>query len=58
MNITIKDVDDNCPIFNPAHYKITIREDISKDTILVKIMASDADEGNICANIIRSVDPQ
>lgn len=45
MNITIKDVDDNCPIFNPAHYKITIREDISKDTILVKIMASDADEG-------------
>ncbi|XP_060764981.1 protocadherin gamma-A11-like isoform X12 [Neoarius graeffei] len=46
IHITVVDANDNSPIFNQKMYKATIPENATKGTKLIKVSASDADEGS------------
>uniref|UniRef100_A0A8C5CWP9 Cadherin domain-containing protein n=1 Tax=Gadus morhua TaxID=8049 RepID=A0A8C5CWP9_GADMO len=45
ITITVLDNNDNNPIFQTSLYKVAVREDIAKGTLIVKTQASDRDEG-------------
>ncbi|XP_030223878.1 protocadherin gamma-C5 [Gadus morhua] len=45
ITITVLDNNDNYPIFQNSLYKVVVREDIAKGTLIVKTQASDPDEG-------------
>uniref|UniRef100_A0A8C4SI68 Protocadherin 2 alpha a 1 n=1 Tax=Erpetoichthys calabaricus TaxID=27687 RepID=A0A8C4SI68_ERPCA len=47
MNITIivGDVNDNAPVFDEETYSVTIEENVPFETLIVKVKASDKDEG-------------
>ncbi|XP_059918568.1 protocadherin gamma-C5-like [Gadus macrocephalus] len=45
ITITVLDINDNNPIFQTSLYKVAVREDIAKGTLIVKTQASDRDEG-------------
>lgn len=42
--VTIQDVNDNEPIFNPKEYEVVISEDSSPGTPLTTVIATDPDE--------------
>ena len=45
VNITIIDVNDNPPVFDPANYFQEVSEDVPNDTIILRVNASDRDSG-------------
>ena len=45
VNITITDVNDNSPVFDPDKYMKEVNEDISNGTTLLRVTASDEDSG-------------
>ncbi|KAH0618103.1 hypothetical protein JD844_017087 [Phrynosoma platyrhinos] len=57
--ITVLDVNDNPPVFNQSVYKVQLLENASNGTSLVKLNATDLDEGinKVIAYSIRSVTP-
>lgn len=46
VNVILTDVNDNAPQFRAVEYKATIASDVAKGTSVVKIAASDMDEGS------------
>ncbi|XP_061626492.1 protocadherin Fat 1a isoform X2 [Phyllopteryx taeniolatus] len=46
VNVVLTDVNDNAPQFRAAEYKVTIASDAPRGTSVVKIAASDVDEGS------------
>lgn len=52
VRIEVTDVNDNQPIFNPRHYNVTLRSDgVTHDPIL-RLVATDLDDGPIVYRII------
>lgn len=49
VTINVIDVDDNCPVFQPSVYNVTIRENEKRGTHIVFVSATDVDK---VANII------
>ncbi|XP_039872095.1 protocadherin gamma-C5-like isoform X16 [Simochromis diagramma] len=45
ITITVLDVNDNFPIFEKNTYKVSLQENTAQNTFVVKIAATDADEG-------------
>nr|XP_046262586.1 protocadherin gamma-C5-like isoform X14 [Scatophagus argus] len=45
ITITVLDVNDNFPVFDKNVYKVSLGENTAKDTFVIKITATDADEG-------------
>ena len=45
VNITITDVNDNSPVFDPDKYMKEVNEDVSNGTTLLRVTASDEDSG-------------
>uniref|UniRef100_A0A8C3A5X4 FAT atypical cadherin 1a n=1 Tax=Cyclopterus lumpus TaxID=8103 RepID=A0A8C3A5X4_CYCLU len=46
VNVILTDVNDNAPQFRAADYKATISSDVPRGTSVIKIAASDMDEGS------------
>ena len=46
VNITITDVNDNQPVFNPKEYMEEVDEDVSIGTTLLRVTATDEDSGS------------
>ncbi|XP_061882625.1 protocadherin Fat 1a isoform X3 [Entelurus aequoreus] len=46
VNVVLTDVNDNAPQFRAAEYKVTIASDVPRGTSVVKVAASDMDEGS------------
>ncbi|XP_057698824.1 protocadherin Fat 1a isoform X1 [Corythoichthys intestinalis] len=46
VNVVLTDVNDNAPQFRAAEYKVTVASDAPRGTSVVKIAASDVDEGS------------
>ncbi|XP_030595512.1 cadherin-23-like [Archocentrus centrarchus] len=45
IHVTVLDANDNAPVFNQAVYKASLPENSPPDTIVIKVSATDADEG-------------
>uniref|UniRef100_A0AAZ1XWY8 Cadherin domain-containing protein n=1 Tax=Oreochromis aureus TaxID=47969 RepID=A0AAZ1XWY8_OREAU len=45
ITITVLDNNDNFPVFEKNNYKVSLQENTAKNTFVVKIAATDADEG-------------
>ncbi|KAM4554684.1 protocadherin gamma-A6-like isoform 47-T47 [Odontesthes bonariensis] len=45
VHVTVLDANDNSPVFNQAVYEAVIPENSPVDTVVIKVTASDADEG-------------
>ncbi|XP_028315102.1 protocadherin gamma-C5-like [Gouania willdenowi] len=45
ITITVLDVNDNFPVFDRSTYKISLEENTAKNAFIIKIAATDADEG-------------
>ncbi|XP_065814787.1 uncharacterized protein [Labrus bergylta] len=45
ITITVLDINDNFPIFSEHEYKVSMKENSTKGTFVVKLTATDADEG-------------
>ncbi|KAM6999940.1 uncharacterized protein LKV04_004877 [Tautogolabrus adspersus] len=43
--ITVLDINDNFPVFNENEYKVSLKENSTKGTFVIKLTAMDADEG-------------
>jgi hypothetical protein len=41
--INVLDIDDNCPVFNPKEYNVTIQENVPYETPIVHVNATDVD---------------
>ena len=41
--INVIDIDDNCPVFNPKEYNVTIQENLPHRTDIVQVNATDPD---------------
>ncbi len=41
--INVLDIDDNCPVFNPKEYNVTIRENLPYGAEIVQVYAKDVD---------------
>lgn len=46
INVFLTDVNDNAPQFRAVEYKVTIASDVPRGTSVVKVAASDMDEGS------------
>ncbi|KAM4732130.1 protocadherin alpha-5-like isoform 9-T9 [Anableps anableps] len=62
LTVNVIDVNDNTPVFSKSLYKVQIRENVSPGTFLLKLHATDLDEGmnsDICYFFIKtgSIDP-
>ena len=44
VNVTVIDVNDNRPVFNPASYTIRVRESVPVGSLLVNVFATDRDQ--------------
>nr|XP_016848545.1 PREDICTED: protocadherin alpha-8 isoform X4 [Anolis carolinensis] len=57
--ITVLDVNDNPPVFNQSVYKVQLLENASNGTSVVKVNATDLDEGinKVITYSIRSINP-
>lgn len=44
VNVTVIDVNDNSPVFNPSSYMVTVRESIAVGSVLVTVSATDKDQ--------------
>ncbi|XP_071314360.1 protocadherin gamma-A12-like [Trachinotus anak] len=45
IHVTVLDANDNAPVFSQAVYKASLSENSPPDTIVIKVSATDADEG-------------
>ncbi|XP_030595513.1 protocadherin gamma-B4-like [Archocentrus centrarchus] len=45
IHVTVLDANNNAPVFSQAVYKASLPENSSPDTIVIKVSATDADEG-------------
>ncbi|KAM9740623.1 protocadherin gamma-A4-like [Menidia menidia] len=45
IRVTVLDANDNAPVFSQDIYKATVPENSAPDTIVIKVSATDADEG-------------
>lgn len=45
VNITITDVNDNPPVFDPANYAREVNEDVPNGTMILRVNATDRDSG-------------
>ncbi|XP_053110313.1 protocadherin Fat 1 isoform X2 [Hemicordylus capensis] len=45
VNVILTDVNDNAPLFRATEYEVNIGSDVPKGTSVIKVLASDADEG-------------
>ncbi|XP_062250286.1 protocadherin gamma-A11-like isoform X11 [Platichthys flesus] len=45
LHVTVLDANDNVPVFNQAVYKTSLPENSPLDTLVIKVSATDADEG-------------
>ncbi|XP_067454529.1 protocadherin gamma-C5-like [Thunnus thynnus] len=45
ISITVLDINDNFPIFNENEYKVSLKENSTKGTFVIKLIATDADDG-------------
>ncbi|XP_030000810.1 protocadherin gamma-A4-like isoform X45 [Sphaeramia orbicularis] len=45
IHITVRDANDNAPVFSQSVYKATLPENSPLDTIVISVSATDADEG-------------
>ncbi|XP_034086616.1 LOW QUALITY PROTEIN: uncharacterized protein LOC117555760 [Gymnodraco acuticeps] len=45
IHVTVLDANDNAPVFSQAVYKASLPENTPPDTIVIKVSATDADEG-------------
>lgn len=45
VTVTILDINDNSPVFDQQSYNITVREDIAKDSTVLRLSATDEDIG-------------
>ncbi|XP_078250090.1 protocadherin Fat 1 isoform X4 [Pogona vitticeps] len=45
VNVILTDVNDNAPLFRATEYEVNIGSDVPRGTSVVKVLASDADEG-------------
>ena len=43
--INVLDVDDNCPVFSPKVYNVTIEENLPRGSIVINVTATDRDSG-------------
>jgi hypothetical protein len=41
--INVLDIDDNCPVFDPKEYNVTIQENVPYETPIVQVNAKDVD---------------
>lgn len=46
INVILTDINDNTPQFRAAEYRVNVASDVPRGTTVVKIMASDTDEGS------------
>ncbi|XP_015744320.1 protocadherin Fat 1 isoform X1 [Python bivittatus] len=46
INVILTDVNDNAPLFRATEYEVNIGSDVPRGTSVVKVLASDADEGS------------
>ncbi|XP_066489067.1 protocadherin Fat 1 isoform X4 [Tiliqua scincoides] len=46
VNVILTDINDNAPLFRATEYEVSIGSDIPKGMSIVKVLASDADEGS------------
>uniref|UniRef100_A0A665UJE8 Protocadherin gamma-C5-like n=1 Tax=Echeneis naucrates TaxID=173247 RepID=A0A665UJE8_ECHNA len=45
ITVTVLDVNDNFPVFDKNIYKVSLQENTAKDAFIIKMAATDADEG-------------
>ncbi|XP_028315714.1 protocadherin gamma-A11-like [Gouania willdenowi] len=45
IHVTVRDTNDNAPVFTQSIYKTSVRENVSKGTFVLSLSAADADEG-------------
>uniref|UniRef100_A0A8C6K8I0 Protocadherin gamma-C5-like n=1 Tax=Nothobranchius furzeri TaxID=105023 RepID=A0A8C6K8I0_NOTFU len=45
ITVTVLDVNDNFPVFSESEYKVSLKENSTKGTFVIKLVATDADEG-------------
>ncbi|XP_071314655.1 protocadherin gamma-A11-like isoform X37 [Trachinotus anak] len=45
IHVTVLDANDNAPVFSQAVYKASLSENSPPDTVVIKVSATDADEG-------------
>ncbi|XP_062837544.1 protocadherin Fat 1 isoform X2 [Anolis carolinensis] len=45
VNVILTDVNDNAPLFRATEYEVNIGSDVPRGTSVIKVLASDADEG-------------
>ncbi|NXK43600.1 PCDGA protein, partial [Piprites chloris] len=45
IRVTVLDANDNAPVFSQAEYRVRVPEDVPVGSVIVTIMATDADEG-------------
>ena len=51
LNVTVVNINDNLPVFNPAQYTITLQENTSLGFIYSQIQATDADGDSIVLSV-------
>ncbi|XP_041846849.1 protocadherin beta-3-like [Melanotaenia boesemani] len=45
VHVTVRDTNDNAPVFTQPIFKVSVKENVPKGTTVVRIIATDADEG-------------
>ncbi|XP_044136920.1 protocadherin gamma-C5-like isoform X15 [Bufo gargarizans] len=55
INVIVSDINDNAPVFQESIYKISVLENIPLNTVVMKLNATDLDEGGNC-EIVYSFD--
>ncbi|XP_015832213.3 protocadherin gamma-A2 [Nothobranchius furzeri] len=59
VDISVLDANDNAPVFTQEEYKVTVKENVPKGTIMCTVNAVDADEGsngNVLYSITNTLD--
>ncbi|KAK3103500.1 hypothetical protein FSP39_019658 [Pinctada imbricata] len=46
VQITVRDVNDNSPVFDPKFYNVTVAEDLQVSSRIISLTATDADSGD------------
>ncbi|KAM9356712.1 protocadherin gamma-A10-like [Symphorus nematophorus] len=45
IHVTVRDTNDNAPVFTQSNFKASVKENVPKGTLVVSLSATDADEG-------------
>ncbi|XP_032384539.1 protocadherin gamma-A5 [Etheostoma spectabile] len=45
IHVTVRDTNDNAPVFTQSNFKASVKENVPKGTLVVSLSAKDADEG-------------